>query len=847
MALAAGTKLGPYTIQSPLGAGGMGEVYAARDTRLDREVAVKVLPAEFASDAERLKRFEKEARSASALNHPNIVTIHDIGCESGISYIAMERVEGSTLRELVVPGPLPFKRLLPIATQIADGLARAHEGGIVHRDLKPENVMVTREGLVKILDFGLAKLASSTSGSGEGSLLPTMTGTSPGIVVGTVGYMSPEQASAGSLDHRSDQFALGSILYEMTTGRRAFQKKTAIDTLSAILNDEPEPAGSIRPDTPVPVRWILDRCLAKEPDGRYASTRDLARDLATVRDRLTEGSGDWMIRAAGRRRWVAPVALALGVAALLSAAAYWIGHRAGGTPPPSFRRLTFRRGAVMNARFTPDGNSAVYSAAWDGKAPEIFVTRFESPGYLKLNLPSANLFSISERSELAVGIGESLQTLARVPISGGGPRPIAERVVSAAWAPDGETLAVASWSPEGASLEYPIGHRLYATKGWIGPARVSPDGEHVAFGDHPRLSEWGSVAAVDRTGKKTRLTTEQSLLVALAWSPRGDEVWFSSPDNSIRGVSLSGRERVVLRSAGLGGIEDVSRDGRMLFTNYNTRGTVAGLTAGEHNERDLSWFDESFGADLSADGQTMLFSESGRPSGSASKAAYLRRLDGSDPILLGDGDPQALSPDGKWALVVAPTTPPSLEALPTGPGEKRTLPRGEITQYRTAGWFPDGRRIFFEAFDASEQQRVYVQSFPGGPPEPVTERGIGIARPVSPDGRLLVVRMPDGSWQLFEVASRRFLPLAGVEPSDRPIAFDEHGGALFVETGGRKEASVEIVDLATGRRAPRLQVAPPDTVGLEWVGRVRITPDGRSYIYSMYRATSDLYLVGGLR
>ena len=204
MTLSAGARLGPYEILSPLGAGGMGEVYRARDTRLARDVAVKVLPESLAVDQERLKRFEKEARSASALNHPNIVTIYDIGSESGVSYIAMEVVEGVTLRELLAGGPLPIKKLLQIAPQVAEGLARAHEAGIVHRDLKPENVMVKKDGLVKVLDFGLAKLSSTGSGSDEASQLPTMTGTQPGVVVGTVSYMSPEQASGQIVDFRSD-------------------------------------------------------------------------------------------------------------------------------------------------------------------------------------------------------------------------------------------------------------------------------------------------------------------------------------------------------------------------------------------------------------------------------------------------------------------------------------------------------------------------------------------------------------------------------------------------------------------------------------------------------------------
>src|SRR5262245_35373491 len=231
MTLPAKSRLGPYEILSPLGAGGMGEVYRARDERLGREVAVKVLPPSVSSDPERVKRFEKEARSASALNHPNIVTVHDLGTTDGTSWIAMELVSGETLRSLLSSGPIQMKKLLGIATQVAEGLARAHEAGIVHRDLKPENVMVTKDGLVKILDFGLAKLTSTMSGSDEGSNLPTMTGTTPGVVVGTVGYMSPEQAGGQVVDFRSDQFSFGSILYEMATGKRAFQKKTAVDTL----------------------------------------------------------------------------------------------------------------------------------------------------------------------------------------------------------------------------------------------------------------------------------------------------------------------------------------------------------------------------------------------------------------------------------------------------------------------------------------------------------------------------------------------------------------------------------------------------------------------------------------
>ncbi len=325
MPLPAGTSLGPYEVLSPIGAGGMGEVYRARDPRLGRDVAVKVLPEALAQDPARLSRFQQEARAASALNHPNIVTIHEIGRHGETAFIAMELVEGKTLRELTISGPMPVKRVLNVAAQVADGLAKAHSAGIVHRDLKPENVMVSKDGFVKILDFGLAKLVEPEPG--EASAMPTVAPpeTSPGTVMGTVGYMSPEQASGEDLDFRSDQFSLGSIVYEMTTGKKAFQRKTAAETMSAIIREEPEPVARLRPDLPLPVRWILERCLAKDREERYASTRDLARDLASVRDHISEvtSGAESMLAAPGksRRRTVpAAAAVVLAAAALVAGA-----------------------------------------------------------------------------------------------------------------------------------------------------------------------------------------------------------------------------------------------------------------------------------------------------------------------------------------------------------------------------------------------------------------------------------------------------------------------------------------------------------------------------------------------
>ncbi len=293
-ALSVGTRFGRYEILSLIGAGGMGEVYRALDHDLRRNVAVKLLPIRFASDPGRMSRFAQEARAASSLNHPNIITIHEIGETSGLPFIVMEFVDGETLRSVLAGGRLTIRRSLDLAAQVAEGLAKAHAAGIVHRDLKPENIMVTPDGFVKILDFGLAKLwpigreaASEAETVTATQLLPH---TDRYAILGTVGYMSPEQAAGRSVDFRSDQFSLGTILYEMATGCRAFLRESAAQTLAAIIEKEPQSISEINPAFPAPARWIIERCLEKDPVDRYASTLDLARELRKVREHLTEAS-----------------------------------------------------------------------------------------------------------------------------------------------------------------------------------------------------------------------------------------------------------------------------------------------------------------------------------------------------------------------------------------------------------------------------------------------------------------------------------------------------------------------------------------------------------------------------
>jgi Tol biopolymer transport system component/predicted Ser/Thr protein kinase len=371
MKLPAGTRLGPYEIVETLGVGGMGEVYKARDARLGRDVAIKVLPEALSADAEGLRRFETEARAASSLNHPNIVTVYDIGESAGTSFIAMEMVDGRTLRELLADGPVPTKRLLQVASQVADGLAKAHGAGIVHRDLKPENVMVTRDGFVKILDFGLAKLTQPEAPDGESQARTVSGATATGVVMGTAGYMSPEQAAGKPLDFRSDQFSFGSIVYEMATGKRAFARDSFPETLVAIIHDEPESITKLNALSPAPLRWIVERCLAKNPDGRYAATRDLAQDLAALKDRLAETGGGAVPtgRPSFGPRWLVGLTAAGFLAAAAFAALYAL-RRAPAAPAEPVR---FEIRAPEEARFawapmqnlfalSPDGRRIAFAA-----------------------------------------------------------------------------------------------------------------------------------------------------------------------------------------------------------------------------------------------------------------------------------------------------------------------------------------------------------------------------------------------------------------------------------------------------------------------------------------------------
>ncbi len=477
MGLSAGMKLGPYEILGPLGAGGMGEVYRAKDTRLGRDVAVKVLPASLASDADALARFGREAKAVAALSHPNILSIFDVGSEGGTTYAVMELLEGETLRERLREGRLPPRKAVEIAIQVANGLAAAHEKGIVHRDLKPENLFVSADGRAKILDFGLARQTSPTAGDDTKS--PTIEkATDPQTVLGTVGYMSPEQVRGKPADHRSDIFSFGCVLYEMLTGARAFHGDSAVETMNAILKEEPRDLSAVTTGIPPALDRIVRHCLEKSPAERFQSARDLAFDLGSLSEASTPSATAHVAasrsRAIGRR-----VLLGAAMAAAL-ALAFVSGRKTApeGISPGnvSFRQLTFRRGNLLGARFAPDGKTVVYSAAWDGKPAELFSVRTDSLESRPLGIPNADILSISSKGELAILLKKGFLydpwgagTLARMPLGGGAPREVAENVAGADWRRRRLRAGVDPGVGPGGKgrLEYPVGKTLYETTGII--------------------------------------------------------------------------------------------------------------------------------------------------------------------------------------------------------------------------------------------------------------------------------------------------------------------------------------------------------------------------------------------
>jgi len=852
--LAAGTQLGPYEIVAPIGAGGMGEVYRARDSRLAREVAVKTVSGALRGNPDRLARFEQEARAAARLNHPNILAVHDIGNHEGVPFVVSELLEGETLADrLQQGGPMPTRKVLEYAMQITAGLAAAHEKGIVHRDLKPDNLFITRDGRIKILDFGLAKLTQPQSSEHDAQAATLLDRTQPGAIMGTNGYMSPEQVRGLPVDPRADLFSLGVILFEMLLGANPFRRDTAVDTMSAIVRDDPPELATTLRNVPPALERVLRHLCEKRPELRFQSARDLLFDLETLQAMTPMSTtGPFTRIDPPRRVWpLAIVALVIAVAAAAGMVALTRGSPAPTAPSaPGFHRLTFRHGRVYNARFSPDGNTILYSAAWEGGPLELFSMRPENPESSPLPFESTDLLAVSENGEMALALHLKVQlgwvqrgTLARSPLVAGAPREILEDVEAADFGPAGEMAAVRSVGGK-TRLEYPIGHPIYETTGWISHPRVSRDGQSIAFLHHPDIDDdHGDVAVIGAQGGVRILTEDFSTAQGLAWSPKGDEIWYTAAEKgaarALRAVTIDGRKRLFLRTPGELTLQDVSRDGRVLLTREEWWRRIIGRGAGDAREHDLSWLDWSNPVALSSDGKSLLFYEQGE-GGGASHGVYLRKTDASAAVKLGDGLPFALSPDGKWVLSVPFDARDRLFLVPTGVGSARPIPG--VPPVSAASFHTDGRHILFVSGG-----RTWSMPIEGADkPKPITPEGTTGTR-ASPDGHWLVAADKDGKTILFPLAGDAPRAVPGLGSDETVIAWRADSRALYVTRVGEVPAKVSVLDIATGKREPWKDIQPVDAAGVTYVSPIIVAPDGKSYAYGYRRILSDLYLVDGLR
>ena len=877
-----GETIGPYEVLSELGSGGMGTVYLAQDARLGRKIAIKLLPSQFTNDKDRLRRFQQEARAASALNHPNILTVYEVEQREGLHYIATEFVDGVTLRRHMNSQEMSLEEVLSVATQVAGALQAAHAAGIAHRDIKPENVMIRSDGYVKVLDFGLAKLT-------ENELSPATPETNPGIVMGTPRYMSPEQARGLDVDLRTDIFSLGTVIYEMITGRVPFEGETTSDIIAALIKDEPVSMRLSVPELPVVFEQVVNKALAKDLSLRYQTITEFLSALQRLKEEIKlnalerttsdgsrlslKDSGDpqtTTTRASSStnraqqstesitntsNRWAIGVTVGLLLIVTVVAVLFFNRRKTPSNVKVSGkpRLLTNRDGFISASRFSPDGKTIIYSGGFDGKAVGLFFTDVEGSESRPAGIESAALKSVSRSGKIAVLLNFELNwsdgyngTLAILPAGGGKPEVVMEGVDDAAFAPDGNTLAIVRSVMGEQQLEYPAGHLLHKSSGWMSYPRFSPKGDKIAFFEHPLGDFSGSIAVYDLASqKKTDISTEWKSLKGLAWNPRSDELWFGGSKVAkrlnINAVSLSGQLRMNLYEVpgNHSRIEDISDDGKMLITQGTNHTTMMILDGKSTTQEIGSQFAWTTSAALSADGKTLLCYVGGFEASDPSDGVYLRKLDSSETTRLGPGKPLALSPDGKWALALQTKTQPALVLLSTSLGEAKTLPNPGIKEYHYASFFPDGRQIVFTGVEAREgaEIRSYVQNVNTGEVRPLTEEWT-VALRVSPDGKSVITLQPDKTYYIQPLDGGEPRPIRGLESGDEPIQWSDDSRAVYVIGPGEFATRIYRVNLATGSRRQVKEIDPPNKVGLVGLelnpGGILITPNGRVCVYTYW-------------
>jgi Tol biopolymer transport system component len=847
----------------------MGEVYVAFDPRLGRDVALKILPAAGAENPGGGARFEREARAVAALNHPNIVVVHDVGEDSGVPYLVTELLVGDTLRAHISAGPIPLPTALDWAQQIARGLAVAHARGIVHRDLKPENLFVTREGIAKILDFGVAKVAGAGGQPpGHESTLPAEAThvdelTASGAVVGTVGYMSPEQVRGQPADARSDIFSFGAVVYELVTGRRPFQADTRPEIAVAILKDDPPPMTPSPPE----LEQLVRRCLEKRPEDRFQS----ARDLCFALESLAPPAG----MASPRRRPRVALVGAMAAVAATAIAVVLVGRTrqdstpapppvvpavaAAKTPPqaPRFTRVTFTDDThAFVAGFAPDEQTFLFSRFRRG-SPSIHLGRIGNEESRPLGLENAIFQDISPTGELLIKRhdgpfvwGNVPGTLSRIALTGGSPRDIASDVYWAKWAPDGKNIAAIRRVSGKFVLQYPLGTTLYTSPFDLRNLAISPRGDRIAFVEYPILDDFrGSVAVVDLAGTKKELTRVFGSACCVAWAPDGSKIYFSAAESGrnekIWEVTLDGLERSLVETADRLNLADVAADGRLLVARVISTVHIRAHRRGDLRDRDLSGYAWAYPNDISDDGEWITMVESGTTNGAEYKI-YLKRTDGSPPVLLGEGTSPRLSPDGSHVVAGSIVSPASIRIIPTGAGPPRELLPDGLKERSQPMWTPDGRRLVYSGVDTHGVRRLYVQEVDGGLPRAFGPEGTtfdAAGSLVSPDGRWVAARDSEGAWILVALDGAESRPVSNVGRDESIRQWTADGRFLYVAGPNTDPRRIDKLEVTTGRRSHFLDLGGQVSSSRGGIIAIFLNRKGTAWVYGTREAKTDLYIV----